>query len=420
VRSPIDRLWETVRAAVSDRRGNVAMTVALIAFPLLLAVTGAVEVFSMSNQKSLLQAAADAGALAGANKLSVASYDMQTDVTTAAVTAAKNQLSNTADPAAYTFTVKIDQPNGQVTVDGQVAHKAFSGLIDIGDGIIHASATAEALQKTPLCILQTAGGAINLSNTAQIRAPGCLIHANQNIDIAQTAMITADRTQAAGKVTGPANPAGNSGAMPIPDPFADMNLNPKGGCDLSLNILTIPVIKQDLTLAPGVHCLPIIAVGTAHIHLQPGEHYFVGLGSIGALGGLVMNDDSTIDGDDVTLIFGPSQIFNFTGHAKVRLTARKTGPFAGFLIATTRDNHNTFTISSDNVRELLGTIYIPNATLDVTSQGAVAQDSDWSVIVAQSVKLSKSPTLVINTNYVGSGVPVPQGVGPGHGTVLKQ
>jgi Flp pilus assembly protein TadG len=396
------------------------MTFAIVAVPLVLAITGAVEMFSMSNQKSLLQAAADAGALAGANKLSIASYDMQTDVTTAAVTAAKSQLSNVADPAAYSFTVAIDQAKGEVTVDGQVAHKALSGLVDIGDGIIHATATAESLQKTPLCILQTASGSINLTNTAQIRAPGCLIHANQDITIAQTAMITADRTQAAGKVTGPANPTGNSGAMAIPDPFADMNLNPPGGCNLSLDILTIPLVKQDLTLAPGVHCLPIIAVGTAHIHLQPGVHYFVGLGSMGALGGLTMNDNSTIDGDNVTLVFGPSQIFNFTGHAKVSLTASKTGPFAGFLIATTRDNHNTFTISSDNVHELLGTIYIPNALLDVTSQGAVAQDSDWSVIVAQSVKLSNAPTLVINTNYVGSGVPVPAGVGPSQNTVLKQ
>ena len=72
------------------------------------------------------------------------------------------------------------------------------------------------------------------------------------------------------------------------------------------------------------------------------------------------------------------------------------------------------------MRKLLGTIYIPNATLEVTSKGAVAQDSDWSVIVAQSVKLSNAPTLVINTNYVGSGVPVPEGVGPSNGTVLKQ
>lgn len=403
-----------------NRRGNVATTVALVAIPLLMAITGAVEVFSMSNQKALLQAAADAGALAGANKLSIASYNAQADVTATAISTAKAQVANAPDPTAYTFTVDVNQTSGEVTVDGQVAHKAMSGLIDIGDGVIHASATAETLQKTPLCILQTTAGNISLTNTAQIKAPGCLIHANQDIAIAQTAMITAERTQAAGKVTGPANPTGNSGAIPIPDPFASMGLNPPGGCNLSLNILTIPLLKQDLTLAPGVHCLPIIAIGTAHIHLQPGEHYFVGLGSIGALGGLVMNDNSTIDGDDVTLIFGPSQIFNFTGHAKVSLTARKTGPFAGFLIATTRDNHNTFTISSDNVRKLLGTIYIPNATLEVTSKGAVAQDSDWSVIVAQSVKLSNAPTLVINTNYVGSGVPVPEGVGPSNGTVLKQ
>ena len=40
---------------------------------------------------------------------------------------------------------------------------------------------------------------------------------------------------------------------------------------------------------------------------------------------------------------------------------------------------------------------------------------DRSIIVANSLQLSENPTLVINTGYVGSGVPVPKGVGPGNG-----
>ncbi len=282
---------------------------------------------------------------------------------------------------------------------------------------LNATATAEALQKTPLCVLQTDSGGISLSSTSTLRAPGCLIHADQNITVANSAHITAERIQATGTVSGPMSPVGNPGALAIPDPFVGMNLNPKTLCTLSLDILAVQSIKQDINMAPGVHCLPIVALGTAHIHLLPGEHYFVGLSG---LGGLTMNDNSTIDGDDVALIFGPGQNFNFAGQATVRLKARKTGPFAGFLIATARNNTNVFKISSSNVSQLLGTIYIPNATLEVTSSGNVAQDSDWSVIVAKKLALSNGPSLVINTNYAGSGVPVPKGVGPDNATVLRQ
>ncbi len=406
-------VWRNLLRAMWRDGGNVTTIFAMAAVPLLLAVAGAVELTDMSGQKSRLQAATDAGALAGAGRLSVAQYDGDADATAAAVTTAKENLGGKLDGR---FTVVVDRTAGTLTVKGQADHKSLIGFMDFNK-TLNATATAEALQKTPLCVLQTDVGGIALTNTSSIRAPGCLIHADQNITVAGSARITAERIQASGTVTGPMSPAGNAGALAIPDPFVNLNLNPSTLCTLSLDILAVQTIKQDVNLAPGVHCLPVVALGTAHIHLLPGDHYFVGLAG---LGGLTMNDNSTVDGEDVALIFGPGQNFNFAGKATVRLKARKTGPFAGFLIATMRNNTNTFKISSNNVSQLLGTIYIPNATLDVSSTGNVAQDSDWSVIVAKKLTLSNGPSLVINTNYVGSGVPVPKGVGPNNATVLKQ
>ena len=123
-------------------------------------------------------------------------------------------------------------------------------------------------------------------------------------------------------------------------------------------------------------------------------------------------ENAIIKGDDVALIFGSRKKINFADRAEVRLGARKSGPYAGFLILTTRDNVEEFTIGSDRVSKLLGTIYIPGAKLVVSTAGNVAQDSAWSIIVAETLSLKKSPNLVINNNYVGSGVPVPEGVGP--------
>lgn len=77
-----------------------------------------------------------------------------------------------------------------------------------------------------------------------------------------------------------------------------------------------------------------------------------------------------------------------------------------------RDNSAKFTIAADRVSELLGTIYILNAELIIETAGSVAQDSAWSVIVADTLTLKGDPLLVINHRYAGSGVPVPEGVGP--------
>lgn len=53
-----------------------------------------------------------------------------------------------------------------------------------------------------------------------------------------------------------------------------------------------------------------------------------------------------------------------------------------------------------------------NVSVIVDTPGNVAQDSVWSVIVAKTLTLQQNPVLTINSNYTGSGVPVPEGVGP--------
>ena len=406
--------WRTVRSlwCMGSRRfgrstqGNTTIIMALAAVPVLMAITGVVDLSDMSSKRAKLQEAADAGALTGAGQLAIASTTSNMAAAQqAAVSVAQDTLSQAKITAAADFAASVDTQKGAVTVTGRMEQKPLIGFADLGVKTISVTATAENLQKIPLCVLQTgSGGGIDLRNSANIRASGCAVHANQNIDIASGALIKAEAVQAVGTVTGPTDPQGNSGALPIPDPFAAMNLAPTNSCSLKGPLLPVQLLTGTMTLPAGTHCSPIVILGSATLQLAPGEHYF--------LAPLIMTGNSTLRGDDVALIFGIGNTFNFAQQADVRLTARKSGPFAGFLIATSRDNVGTFTIGSGKVSELLGTIYTPNATLVVDTAGNVAQDSAWSVIVAKSLTLKQSPVLVINNNYVGSGVPVPEGVGP--------
>jgi Flp pilus assembly protein TadG len=402
------RLFKPFVRLARARRGNVAVVTGLVMLPLALVGAMAVEATGISNDKAVLQAAADAGALAGATEMSVASRGTDGIIETAR-TVAMQAAEDLDQGGTLHFTVNVNRDAGSVTVEGNAMRTSTLGMAGLGDNTLYASATAEALQQAPLCILQTGkSGIANLKvdDTGRITALGCLVHANRDIEVVSRGSINAGRVQAVGKVTGTMSPAGNAGALPVADPFADLDLNPPTGCagkDSELKLTG----NEVYTLAAGVHCQEIKIGGNATLRLAPGEHYF--------MEEIDFHGNAKLFGEDVVLIFDTDDSFKFGEKADVELSARTSGVFAGFLIATSRRNDETFTISSDRVRELLGTIYIPEAELMISTSGNVADQSAWSVIVARAITLKENPNLVINTNYVASGVPVPDGVGPSEG-----
>ncbi|MBP2160433.1 MULTISPECIES: TadE/TadG family type IV pilus assembly protein [Asticcacaulis] len=377
----------------------------LCAVPVMFAVMGTLEIANTSNQRAKLQEAVDEGALTGAGRLSFVSTGGTQIAQDAAIATARQVAANAGVKANVQYAAAIAADRSSLTLDAVADHKAMIGFMGFGNQTLHVHATAENLGSIPLCVLQTkeGKGGIDVGDSSRIRATGCAVHANANIVVKGGAMIQADKTQAVGTVSGSMSPAGQAGALRIPDPFADMPLSPPIECNGKAQ-----KIKNEkgttLYLPAGVHCERYIIEKDATLILQPGDHWF--------MDDLDAKENAIIRGDDVTLIFGSTKKINFADRAEVQLGARKSGPYAGFLILTTRENVEEFTIGSDRVSKLLGTIYIPSAKLIVSTAGNVAQDSAWSIIVAETLSLRKNPTLVINNNYVGSGVPVPQGVGP--------
>ncbi|WP_313586109.1 pilus assembly protein TadG-related protein [Aquidulcibacter sp.] len=389
------------------RRGNVTLITALALAPLSYAVLCGVEIAGIAQSKANLQAAVDAGALAGAGELSVSTRG-DAGITSTAITLATNAVSGLADITQPSFEVAIDRNGGTVSVTARAHFQSmFSGLVTDKTPLVVTS-TAETLSKTPLCVLQIDQAATvgaKVMDRAIIRAPGCLVQSNSTIEVTNLGRIEAGSVQAVNGATGIISPAASIGALPIQDPFVDLDLT-SPNCTTALeNVVYSGWVS--VSLPPGTHCDNLRVTGNATLILEPGEHYFKGQ--------LEFNGNSKLRGDDVVLIFDPDRAFSFDQRADIELTARKSGPLAGFLIATGRNNTKRFTISSSQVRELLGTIYIPGSELYVSSSGNVAQDSAWSVIVAKSLTLANNPVLVINKNYAGSNVPVPEGVGPSSG-----
>ncbi len=380
------------------------MIFAIAAPALGLLACGAIDLASVGNDRSAMQDAADATALAMAKQLSLSTAS---GISSRATDYADAQLGPIVsnDNVAVTATIGSDNSSVTVTVDGR-RPSFFGNLLPPGGWSINTSATASTLGQLPLCVLSSGTGSSNdllVQNTSLMTASNCLVQANADLAVDSGAQVTAGLAQAAGSATGPISPTPQAGAPTISDPFASVSITPPllGLC----NLLDIVYDVGVNLITPGTHCGNMTVKQGATVILLPGVHYF-------AKGVLSMQGNSTLQGSNVVLVFNDDASFNFQDSSSIKLAGRQSGSYAGFVIATTRTNTNTFNISSTSARQLEGAVYIPDATLSITGAGdKVADQSAWTVIVAQAIQMTGSPNLVINANYASSSVPVPAGVG---------
>ncbi|MFN4295498.1 MAG: TadE/TadG family type IV pilus assembly protein [Brevundimonas sp.] len=390
--------------------GTIAIKFAL-AFPVLAVVAvGAIDLSEVQSSKTRLQDIADNAALAGAAQLRLA-----TNLSAAVERASAYVDGHLQD---WTHAPEVTQRVQVITIDGQNALEVvldahrdsfFGSMLPPGGWHFSAEARAVTLARAPLCVLITGDRGervMNVRDYGRISAPACMIHSNRDI-IVDGGSVSAAEVQAVTDARGTITPLPGVDAASVPDPFADSDFTPPHACSGA----ALPGMVQSgvLRLSPGVHCGDIAIVGDAVLVLEPGEHWFSG-------GVVDIRGQGRLIGNDVALMFAPNARFEFRGQATVDLEGRRTGPYAGFAVVSAPANIEEFLISADNVRRLLGVIYIPNAQLVVEGRRTVAQDSAWTVIVARQLRLNGSPSLIINAGYGFGNVPVPEGVGPSGGS----
>ncbi|MFY7761911.1 pilus assembly protein TadG-related protein [Aquidulcibacter sp.] len=405
-------------------RGNLVVITGLIAVPLAMIVVITIEMVSLSSEKARMQAAVDAAALAGAREMAVAGSNAR-DANGFAETFALNQVSDLSPRVAMNFTAS-QNANGGFQVSGVGVRGSFFGnMVPPGGFTIRVSAIAEALNQQPLCVLalpeneddEDEPSGLVAQMTSSVQATNCLVHSNGSMTTQNSATVSAGTIQASRTAKGTGySPAANNGALKVTDPFKGRAIRRNGVC------LSTPPAPRTVTggtvftLNSGIHQEELIVSGNATVTLGPGDHYFCNA--------VTVKGNGTLQGTDVVMIFHDNQTFRATESSKISLTGRATGTWSGFVIVTSRDNEEQMEISSSLVDRLLGTIYLPNAELLINAAGAVAEDSKWSVVVAKDIILDKKARLVINTDYTGSGVPVPIGVGDkklnSNGTRLRQ
>lgn len=400
--APRVRKWR-IRTEAS---GNLSLLTALLVTPSAIAIVIAIEMVSVSQERTLMQAAADAAALAGARDLMVAGSS-QRSATSFAERFAIGQVGDFSRRARVRFQARVDK-EGEFSIDGEAIRPSFFGdLVPPGGFHIRVRAVAENLVRQPLCILgqnvDTSSNAISGNGTSSVVARGCVVHANGDIVMTNNARIQAGTVRTSGAIRGGStDPVANIGALRITDPFQDRTISPPKPCNKVPDGGTDVWRTGTLTLRPGMHKTQFVMRGDSVMKLLPGDHYFCSSSFI--------TERSRLESQDAVMLFVDGGL-TVRDTATVSLRGRQSGNWAGFVIVTSDTNAAGISFLSRNVDELLGTIYMPNSHLLVDAPGNVGEASQWSVIVANRLITSNAAQLVINSQYQGSPVPVPVGVG---------
>ena len=445
----------------SDTRAGLAIVAALSLSALIVLVGLAVDYASLIRQRAELQAAADAAAIAGAKEIPLALSDSAQIEVVASNYARANLGLATAKPqtqdddddgstssmrmasssmmmaASSDEAISDDGGSGGSTGGGSsVDIKAsvidtdnavlvniskpwkpfFAGLLPTGISAINVTARAQIMGMGKICVLglmeSSLFAGIHLDNNSSLSAPDCGVHSNStssaSIRADSDSSIEADmictsggyRAQSGSSFT----PDPTTDCPSIPDPLADRPAPPTGSCT-AMGL----VIETDTTLDPGTYCDGLSISGNSNVTLNPGVYVIKD-------GPLIVSGTASLTGQYVGFyLTGGGSLFNFMAQTSIDLVAPRDGPLAGLLFMedSSAPGMRMHQIRSNNARQLLGTIYLPKSILQVDANAPVADQSAYTAIVVMRLWLKEGPTLVLNSDYSATDVPVPSAIAGG-------
>ncbi|MCB8839674.1 TadE/TadG family type IV pilus assembly protein [Aurantimonas sp. VKM B-3413] len=428
------------------RRGNFAIITALASPVLLLGMGGVVNYSLAFSARSDLQAAADAAALGAARELYLA--NTKPELLQQAVEAMVGANLG-ADADSVQTRVSLGNPSEGTAANVRVLSQVtvtLSKKIDAAlpmplfaekFGDLAVTAVARVAGGGRICMIALAedgNKVVNMSGNAKILAESCAVYsdsvAKSGVAVSQRAYLSSELTCSAGGYTGSElnyDPLPLTDCPAVKDPLVSRVAAVPSRCDYD----KLSIKGENKDLYGGVFCGDTKITGGSHVVMRPGTYVFWD-------GKLRVDQKSTLTGDGVSLVFlGKKAGLEIKNDTEIALSASQSGAMAGILLYADRDSNKTrkFKIESSNARKMVGTIYLPNDKLTIGGdkdgdgtcdpdpltgvtegllgcKAEVGDYSEWTAIVADQVEVTSGAKLVLNTDYDGSTVPVPAGIGP--------
>jgi hypothetical protein len=424
MRALFSRLKSNLSHLFPANDGNIGVIFCLAA-PVLIGLAGlGMDSAAITNQQTKMQSVADSTALAVGKEMNLLLEDL--DPLKQSGMNRVETLLGEAGLADRPHTVKVTLDKEKATSHVEIAMEARTFLPPEvwGPNPIVVVAEASVLGTGRLCILSlngTSKRALALDGLARVTAPDCIAQSNskdsEGLSARKLSLLISSSACSAGGYEGDASlfiPPPESDCPILDDPLEMREAPAAGGCDFD-------GVKIDMsqTIAPGHYCGGLRIEKDAQVTAEAGIYVISG-------GPLEVKGSAGLRGEGVGFYFADDDAtFNFKNKSVVELSGPTEGPMAGILFFESRSAKagRTFKISSNSVRKLIGTIYLPQGIFEAKSKlddilplpgdplKIIGEASTYTIIVANKIELD-GVNLVINADYAASNVPVPAGLGP--------
>ena len=390
--------------------GSTAVSFA-VALPAILGAVGVATDYGILEMKRThLQNVADQTAIAAVKELSLANSKEET-VESVADSYARSMVEE--DNSTLVVDVSVDEKGGKVgVVLKEEWTPFFAHFISADVTPVVVNATAQLSGKMNLCVLAldpASNQVVRMDKSAKMEARGCAVYSNsshaEGIRLHSNATINASAVCSVGGVraaSGAINPSATTDCATIADPLASR----QPVIDKSCLAENINLTSGTHVLSAGRYCGGIKITGSAQVTFSPGDYTIAG-------GPFEISNNAVVTAKNTSFYLeGQPTMLRFTGNSTLRMSGSESGPMAGLLFFEDRSSPlgRVHRINSANAAELTGTIYLPRGKLLVDPNSSVAQDSAFTAIIAYKVEVNEGPTLVLNTNYSDTKVPVPAGI----------
>ncbi|MFC7292093.1 pilus assembly protein TadG-related protein [Hirschia litorea] len=427
----LEQISNTLSSFKISNSGNVAVTSAFMILGVVAVIALAIDVSSKTSSHKELQSVTDAAALAAAREMAVSAANPNRVQSAASSYVNANWTGQTATTKA-----SLDMTAGTITVHVS-APSSSSNLLkrDPSSSRISARAVAEVSGGGNICIVSLSNyreATIDLKDKSRLTAENCQVYSNsthkKSVKVKDKAKINMDFVCIAGGLDGDPATLGGTVVTDCPqigDPLRDRTppaYDPDDCVDGKSKGILIDEDSGSRTLQPGVYCGGLKIEG-AEAKLEPGVYVIKG-------GELKVDNGGTLIADGVGFLLAEGAKIRFKKESTIELHAPSDGPMAGLLFYEELDpkakaekikeknvtdtpevkaeKHN---IQSNDMRVMVGTVYMPYGDFLIDGDNPVSDQSEYTVIIANSFQLENGPNLVIRTDYHLSDVPLPEGVG---------
>jgi uncharacterized membrane protein len=380
---------------IRDKRGAVAVIVALC-LPLVIAGAGfGVEVAYWRYDQVRLQQAADAAAYAGA----VVAREGGTNILDTATTAATADGYNSTSDTIAVNTPSTVTPSDAHSVEAVISRTEtpiFSGLFINHAAVVTVSSTASYSTAGDACILalsKSASKATDFAGNSGLTLNACDVMsdslASDSVNIQGSATLTVPCIYSSGGdsnnggVTLTTCPSIKTQQPPVADPYAALPM-PTVTPNSCVHQSGFPA-----EMSAGDYCSMDLKNG---VTLDPGVYVIDG-------GTFKVNANAVVAGSGVTIYLINGANLSINGNSQVNLSAPTTGTYKGMVIMSDRSNSAAITINGNNSSSMTGAIYAPDAAVNYI--GNFAGTNGCTQIVAQTIAWSGNTSFGDNCSNAG-------------------